>query len=67
MSKQALRLSPWCKSILFCPMSKKECKQRIGLDIGLDEKAVEQGESFFLGRTAEEPIKVYRDVYMTVA
>jgi hypothetical protein len=48
-------------------MSKKECKQRIGLDIGLDEKAVEQGESFFLGRTAEEPIKVYRDVYMTVA
>jgi hypothetical protein len=41
-------------------MNKEKCKQRLGLDIGVDEKAIEQSKKFSLERMAEETIKVYR-------
>jgi len=38
-----------------------------GLEIGIDEKAVNRSKNFTWERVAEETIKVYSDVYKTVA
>jgi glycosyltransferase involved in cell wall biosynthesis len=33
------------------------------IDVGLDEKALEQSKKFSWEKTAEETIKVYKDIY----
>ena len=60
-------------------MNKKECKQKLGLDtsekhilvlshvdIGLDEKAIEQSNKFSRDKTEEETIEIFKNLYSII-